>query len=74
MVSQVQPQEEAEERVRKTKFLISKDSRNRRHDTGGATRENTRVVWRQKTGEGSTDAMVFTGVSLGKARQGRNTV
>lgn len=39
MVSQVQPQEETEERPRKTKFIICTGPRSRRHSTCQATWE-----------------------------------
>lgn len=45
------PQEETEEKLRKTKFIMLTSPRNRRHGTPcRATWKNTRVVKRQKIG------------------------
>lgn len=68
------PQRETEERFREQQsFLYSQIL-----ETRGTAylarphRKDTRVVRRQKTGtEGTAFATAFTGVSLGKARQGK---
>lgn len=51
MVNQVRPQEEAQERFRKRKFLILTDSRNRRHYIPHGSQGKCQVlVRRQKAG------------------------
>lgn len=67
MVSRAQPPEEAWEKLRKIKLIILTDPRDRRH----AMPHGKTPVQAEGRNKGSTETMVYIGVSLGKARQGR---
>ena len=72
MVSQTQPQEETEERLRKTEFTIFTGPTDRRHSTPPVPhRKNTIVIKRQKTGSGEHVGHGPIGVSAGKAKNGK---
>lgn len=68
--SQVQPQEETEERLRKTKFIILTGPRDTpvAHRTGPQGKD-TRVVRRQERGECSVQGLYWSFPGKGKAGQ-----
>lgn len=71
MVSQVQPQGEAKEKVRKTKFIILTGSRDRRHAIR-VTWKATRVVRRQKAGAGQSEGLILYWGFCGKSKPGQS--
>lgn len=70
VVSQMRPQEETEERVRKTVFIIFTVPRDRRHKT--PCRATQKMPGWSGGRRGSAQAMVFIEVFVEKARQGRS--
>lgn len=68
MVSQVRPQEETQERLKKTKLIILTGPRNTAHQTGPHGRGTRRSRGRRQERRKSR---AFTGVSVGKARHDR---
>lgn len=74
MVSQVQPQEETKERLRKTKLITAPGPRDRRPRT--LHRATAEAPWRtggRSESDGIAEATAFIGVSLGRKGRAEQT-
>ena len=72
MVSQVQPQEETQESLRKTKLITVIEPRERSLHARQAPKGSI-MFWSGDGSKGKAEARAFIGVSAGKTRQGRET-
>ena len=67
----MQPQEEREQKLRKTKFITLVDPRDRRHATQG---HMGKPQWSGGEEQGKVKARAFIGVSMGKTCRTGKTV
>lgn len=73
MVSQVQPQEETQESLRKTKLIIVIEPRERSLHARQAPKGST-MFWSGDRSKGKVEARAFIGVSAGKTRRAEKQV